>query len=70
MPSMRPAGAREGHGYQRPVHWSADERECGVDGNGTPDHRGNYTHFIAGGSVRAAGGRSGDFFLTLGQFRF
>jgi hypothetical protein len=31
---------------------------------------GNYTHFIPGGSVRAAGGRSGDFFLTLGQFRF
>jgi hypothetical protein len=31
---------------------------------------GNYTHFIPGSSVRAAGGRSGDFFLTLGQFRF
>jgi hypothetical protein len=31
---------------------------------------GNYTHFIPGGSVRDAGGRSGDFFLTLGQFRF
>jgi hypothetical protein len=31
---------------------------------------GNYTHFTPGGSVREAGGRSGDFFLTLGQFKF
>jgi hypothetical protein len=31
---------------------------------------GNYTHFIPGGSVSDAGGRSGDFFLTLGQFKF
>jgi hypothetical protein len=30
----------------------------------------NYTHFIPGGSVKLAGGRSGDFFLALGQFKF
>ena len=31
---------------------------------------GNYTHFVPGGSVREAGGSSGDFFLTFGQFKF
>src|ERR1700682_3777959 len=30
----------------------------------------NYTHFIPGGSVREAGGRFGNFFLALGQFKF
>jgi hypothetical protein len=30
----------------------------------------NYTHFIPGGSVREPGGRSGDFLLALGQFKF
>jgi hypothetical protein len=31
---------------------------------------GNYAHFTPGGSVREVGGRSGDFFLALAQFRF
>src|ERR1700730_4896374 len=30
----------------------------------------NYAHFIPGGSVKQAGGHSGDFFLALGQFKF
>jgi hypothetical protein len=30
----------------------------------------NYAHFSPGGSVKDAGGRSGDYFLTLGQFKF
>ena len=30
----------------------------------------NYTHFVPGGSVKQVGGRSGDFFLVLGQFKF
>ena len=30
----------------------------------------NYAHFIPGGSVKQAGGHSGDFFLVLGQFKF
>ncbi len=29
-----------------------------------------YTHFAPAGSVRLAGGRSGDFFMAVGQFRF
>jgi hypothetical protein len=30
----------------------------------------NYAHFTPGGSVKESGGRSGDFFLALGQFKF
>jgi Alginate export len=30
----------------------------------------NYAHFMPGGSVRQAGGHSGDFFLALAQFKF
>jgi hypothetical protein len=30
----------------------------------------NYAHFVPGGSVKQAGGRAGDFFLVLGQFKF
>jgi hypothetical protein len=30
----------------------------------------NYAHFVPGGSVKKAGGRAGDFFLALGQFKF
>jgi hypothetical protein len=30
----------------------------------------NYAHFTPGGSVRKAGGHSGDFFLALAQFKF
>jgi hypothetical protein len=30
----------------------------------------NYAHFTPGGSVKQAGGRSGDFLLALGQFKF
>ena len=30
----------------------------------------NYAHFVPGGSVKQAGGHSGDFFLVLGQFKF
>jgi hypothetical protein len=30
----------------------------------------NYAHFVPGGSVKQAGGHSGDFFLALGQFKF
>jgi len=30
----------------------------------------NYAHFMPGGSVKQAGGHSGDFFLALGQFKF
>ena len=29
-----------------------------------------YAHFVPAGSVRQSGGRSGDYFLTVGQFRF
>jgi hypothetical protein len=31
---------------------------------------GNYTHFLPRGSVRQVGGRSGDYFLALAQFKF
>jgi hypothetical protein len=31
---------------------------------------GNYTQFLPRGSVRQAGGRSGDYFLALAQFKF
>jgi hypothetical protein len=42
------AGAREGHGYQRPVHWSAGKRNFVVEGNCTPDHRRQLHPFHTG----------------------
>jgi len=38
--------------------------------NCPPDHDCHVHAFCAAGSVRQAGGRSGDFFMAVGQFRF
>ena len=52
------------------VHWTTGKHDPGVESNCTPDVAFNYAHFIPGGSVKQAGGHSGDFFLALGQFKF